>query len=253
MIAQSVFAAGLLDPDTPAPPGLSDGRGRAAGRRYDVYRNNVTVSLADAVATGFPAVTRLVGAENMKGLARQFLRACPPVSPVLSDYGSAFPDFLTSVEALAPYPYLPDVARLELALRRAYHAADAAPLAHEVLAALPARTLIGAHLALMPATGLVRSAHPVFDIWCYTMRDGAPRPQARAQEVLVARPRYDPLPVLLPPGGHAWIAALLSGHSFGDACDAAQARHAGFDPGETLALLLQHDVITHIHTGSEHP
>ena len=246
MTAQAEFAGGLLNPDHPAPDGLSDGRGRAAGRRYDIYRNNVTASLAEALATGFPAVTRLIGEENMKGLARMHLRATPPNSPVLAHYGEGFPAFLASVEALAPYPYLPDVARLELALRRAYNAADSAPMPPERLAALPVDQLIASQIALAPATGLVRSAYPVHDIWAFTLH-GGPKPGGGPQDVLVARRGYDPIPVVLPPGGHAFIAALLNGAPFGAACDSAEAVHPGFDPTETLTLLLTHDAITHIH------
>lgn len=246
MSAQADFAGGLLNPDHPAPKGLSDGKGRAAGRRYDVYRNNVTNSLAEALATGFPAVTRLIGEENMKGLARMHLRASPPASPVLAQYGERFPAFLASVDALSPYPYLPDVARLELALRRAYHAADASPIAPEQLAALPVDQLIASQIALAPATGQIRSAYPIHDIWAFAMQDG-PKPGGGPQDVLVVRPGYDPIPVVLPAGGHAFIAALLDGAPFGVACDMAEAAHPGFDPTDTLTLLLTHDAITHIH------
>ncbi|MAY87000.1 MAG: DUF2063 domain-containing protein [Pseudooceanicola sp.] len=246
MSAQADFAGGLLNPDHPAPKGLSDGKGRAAGRRYDVYRNNVTNSLAEALATGFPAVTRLIGEENMKGLARMHLRASPPTSPVLAQFGEGFPAFLASVEALAPYPYLPDVARLELALRRAYHAADSAPMQPECLAALPVDQLMAARIGLAPAAGLLRSAYPVHDIWAFTLH-GGPKPGAGPQDVLIARPGYDPSPVLLPAGGHAFMAALLDGAPFGAACDSAEAAHPGFDPTDTLTLLLTHDAITHIH------
>ncbi|TMV14838.1 DNA-binding domain-containing protein [Arenibacterium halophilum] len=246
MSAQADFAGGLLNPDHPAPKGLSDGKGRAAGRRYDVYRNNVTTSLAEALATGFPAVTRLIGEENMKGLARMHLRASPPVSPVLAQYGEGFPKFLASVDALSPYPYLPDVARLELALRRAYHAADASPIAPELLASLPTEQLVAAQIGLAPAIGILRSAYPIHDIWTYTLQ-GGPKPGAGPQDVLVLRRGYDPLPVELPAGGFSFVTTLLTGQSFGVACDMAEAAHPGFEPTDTLTLLLTHDAITHIH------
>ena len=59
----AVFAQGLTDPAR-APPGDVVGpRGKAAIKRYNVYRNNVTVSLINALAATYPAVQRITGVE----------------------------------------------------------------------------------------------------------------------------------------------------------------------------------------------
>ena len=49
------FAAALLDPARAAPAAVAGPKGKAARKRYDVYRNNVTVSLVNALAAAFPA------------------------------------------------------------------------------------------------------------------------------------------------------------------------------------------------------
>ncbi len=46
------FAAALLDPDLPAPSTISP----AHRSRFAIYRNNVALSLVEALATRFPAV-----------------------------------------------------------------------------------------------------------------------------------------------------------------------------------------------------
>ena len=56
------FARALLDPGQDRPAGLTGPGGAPAGRRFDVYRNNVAVSLTEALGQGFPVVKRLVGA-----------------------------------------------------------------------------------------------------------------------------------------------------------------------------------------------
>jgi hypothetical protein len=97
-------------------------------QRFAVYRNNVTVGLVDALAARFPVIQRLVGVEFFRAVAREFARSHPPRSPLLFLWGEAFPDFLAALPSLADYPYMADVARIEVARGVAYHAADAMPL-----------------------------------------------------------------------------------------------------------------------------
>lgn len=245
-VTQDSFAAALLDAERPTPDGLRDAADRPAGTRFDVYRNNVAVSLIEAMLTAFPVITRLLGEENMRGLARIFLRAHPPESPLMMHYGAAFPEFLADSAQLSHLGYLPDVARLELALRRSYHAADAVPVDAGLLAALAPEALMTSTLSLAPAVELLRSRWPLFDIWRFNTQEDAPRPQAIAQDVLVTRPDFDPAPHLLPEGGAAWIAAAASGRTLSDAQDAALAANADFDLAPLLALLLQGGAITSI-------
>ena len=95
-MSQREFRNALLSPDLPPPPGLTGPDGRPAGRRFEVYRNNVAVSLTDALRLGFPVVRTLLGDDFFTALAHEFLRAHPPVSPILMLYGAALPDFLAN-------------------------------------------------------------------------------------------------------------------------------------------------------------
>lgn len=198
-VGQDLFRAALLDGARPVPEGLCDGLGRAAGRRFNVYRNNVAVALTEALSTGFPVIAKLLGKANMDGLAGLFLRRHPPASPVMMLYGDGFPAFLASQPQLDRFGYLPDVARLELALRQSYHAADTDPFDPQALAALSPDDLIACQLILAPSVRLIRSDWPIHDIWRMNTEDGAPKPRAQAQDVVITRPEFDPVPHLLPP------------------------------------------------------
>ena len=44
------FTPGLLNPQVPTPANVAGHSGKAAHKRFNVYRNNVTVSLIDALA-----------------------------------------------------------------------------------------------------------------------------------------------------------------------------------------------------------
>ena len=182
----------LMDPDRPVPQGLQDGQGRPAGRRFNVYRNNVTTSLIAALEQGFPAVAKLLGAQNFTGLARAFVQDNPPRSRLMMHYGAGFAEFLETIPALNHLGYLGDVARLELALRRSYHAADATPLDPAQIGAIPPEALAATRFALAPAVEIIRSPWPLHAIWTYAMIPGSPKPQASAQDVLITRPISGP-------------------------------------------------------------
>jgi Putative DNA-binding domain len=237
--AQETFIRALLDPVHPVPEGLVDCDARGAGRRFDVYRNNVATSLAEAICVGFPVVTRLIGQQNMNVLAGAFLRAHPPDDPVLMRYGADFPQFLAGAPQLAHLGYLPDVARLELAIRYSYHAGDADPIAPERMGDIPPEALLQASIRFAPAVHLVRSDWPIHDIWQFNTNDNAAKPQAGAQDVLITRPEFDPLVLLLPSGGGEWIQSLMQGNNIGTALDAACAKTPEFDMASPLTLLLQ--------------
>ena len=245
-VDQTAFRAALLAPDLPGPKGLSDGQGRDAGRRFDVYRNNVAVSLTEALETAFPVIRKLVGAENFKLLAGTFLRQHPPSSPLMMFYGAEMPTFLASFQPTSTIPYLPDVARLEVALRESYHAADADPIDPSQLQTLPPDALMTATLGLAPSLRLVRSRWPVHAIWRYNVEDNAPKPEMVAEDVLVVRPELDPSPVLLPPGGGAFMAALKASAPLSDALDAAGREADEFDLSQVLAILIGTNALTKI-------
>lgn len=234
-MTQAGFAAALLNPDLAVPEGLVDAKGQPAGRRFSVYRNNVAGSLTEALKQGFPVLVKLLGEEFFTAMAGVFLRSHPPQSRIMMLYGAAMPAFLAGFPPLAHLPYLADVARLEQALREAYHAADAAPVLPERLSALPPEQFLAARLQLAPALRLVTSRYPIWSIWRANAQGAAPPTEMRPEAALILRPEFDPAPQLLPPGGAVFMAALMANETLGAALDQAG---EGFDIGTMLALLI---------------
>ncbi len=226
------FAPALLNPDAALPPGLMAPGGREAVKRFNVYRNNVVVSLKEALVTGFPVLVKLVGDEFFNAMAGVFLRAHPPRSPVLAIYGDELPEFLEVFEPVAHLPYLADVARLELALRRAYHAGDATPIRPDALAA-PGLEL--ARLRFAPAVQLLVSPYPIHTIWQANTDPNAPPARGGAEAVLITRPDWDPRPIRITDADARFLAALLAGEPLGSAIEAAG---DGLDLAPILTRLL---------------
>lgn len=235
-MSQTAFTSALLAADAPVPPGIVDPEGRVSQKRFNVYRNNVASSLTEALVTGFPVIHRLVGDAFFRAMAGVFLRAHPPHSPVLSGYGAALPAFLDSFPPVAHLPYLADVARIELALRQSYHAADHRVLAPETFAAIPPEALMETRFSLAPSLILIRATHAAFDIWRANMVADAPKPGTGAQDIAITRPGFDPAPHLLPAGAYALLSGLQAGDTLGAALAAAQAEAPEFDLTPTLSL-----------------
>jgi hypothetical protein len=237
-MSQAGFAAALLDPDLAPPPGLTDPEGRPAPRRFSVYRNNVALSLTRALEAAFPTVRKLVGEEFFAATALLFLRAHPPRTRMLMLYGEEFPGWLERFPPVAHLGYLPDVARLDQAMRESYHAADSTPLDEAAFQRLLGEDISALRLILAPSTRVLRSRWPVAAIWAAN-HEGGPAPVAGPQDVAVLRAEFDPRPVALPPGSGAFLDALLSGQTLGQALDAAP----GLDLSGVLAPLIAHRAI----------
>lgn len=239
-MSQSVFALALLDPEAPVPEGLVDPWGAPAPKRFSVYRNNVASSLTRALEAAFPTVRKLVGDAFFGAMAVVFLRAHPPKSRMLMLYGDAFPGFLEGFPPVAHLGYLPDVARLDQAMRESYHAADSRALPEAEFQRLVGADIVGLRLQLAPSLRLVRSRWPVVSIWAAN-HAGGPKPVAVAEDALVLRPEFDPQPHPLPLGGAAFVAGLLQGRTLGDSLDAAGPE---LDLAPLLGLLIAGRAIT---------
>jgi hypothetical protein len=237
---QAEFAAALRDPTMPPPEGIVGPDRGPAPRRFAVYRNNVIAGLTNAVTGSYPAVGRIVGAEFFRAMARAFVIANPPHSPLLLDYGADFPAFIKSFEPARTLPYLADVARIERAWQEAYHAEDAVPIEASALAEIPEVALADVTFRQHPSLRIVRSAYPAATIW--RMNSGDDPVSAVdftvAEDVLIVRPDAEVAVRVLPPGGGAFIEELAAGEALGTAAASGLAADDRFDLAGNLAGLI---------------
>src|SRR6202035_1402731 len=199
----AAFAAGLTDPAIVAPEDVVATSGKGVVKRYNVYRNNVTVSLIDALADVYPAIQRITGVEFLRAIARFHVRATPPAPPLLFEYGRDFPAFIESYEYARDMPWLADTARIERAWLDAYYAADPPAPAAEALGGVEPTSLGGVCFKPHPATRIVRSPYPAVAIFAMNRTDGPVSPlcSSEPEDALVTRPEQDVVVSRLPAGG----------------------------------------------------
>jgi hypothetical protein len=242
----AVFAAALLDPDVATPAAVAGPKSKGARKRYDVYRNNVTVSLINALAAVFPATQRITGEDFFRAMARFYVRAAPPTSPLVFEYGRDFPDFIEQYEYAQSAPWLADVARIERAWLDAYHAADIQPLMPRALASIPPEQLVDTILKPHPAARIVRSRFPAVTIFTANRSDGSAShvEVVGAEDALLTRPALDVEVRQLPPGGAIFLTRLIAGESLGASAAAALSDTPSFDLAANIAGLLEASAFT---------
>ncbi len=231
-----VFASALLRPDSSLPAGL---KGHVP-RRFAVYRNNVVSGLVRAMEANFPAVRRLLGDTYFAGLSREYGRSNPPRSPLMFRYGGSFPSFLATQPDLSGYPYLHDVAHLEIMMREAHHSADAKILRPEFLSRVSPERLGEVVFEPHPALYTLASGFSVVSIAKANRGDGLPQVSnpGLAEWALVTRPNLDVILTSISSGQFTFVKYLAAGKCLSEATELANDANAGFDLAFTLQLLL---------------
>ncbi len=247
----AAFSGALTDPERVTPNCVAGPNGKTATKRYNVYRNNVTVSLIEALAAIYPAVQRITGAEFFRAMARFHVRANPPRSPLLFEYGCDFPDFIERYEYAQSVPWLADVARIERAWLDCYHAADAEPLSAMALRSVPADRLAELVFLPHPAVRIVCSSFPAVSIFAANRDEErvGPVDVVDPQDALITRPDQDVTVRHLPPGGATFLKRLIDGDPLGVAVAVALEATPSFDLPANIAGMIDAGVFTTVKHG----
>ena len=205
--------------------------------RLSVYRNNIIGSLTDVMRASFPVLEALVGQEFLDGMARSFILKNPPARGCLNFYGAGFAEFIEAFEPAKSLPYLPDIARFELALGQAYYADEDAPMAADELSKVAPEELGALQLFLRENVRLISSQHPIVALRDYCLAGAEGEPPALDQggvSLMVYRPAYNVEVIETADDEHMMLSTLQTGQPLGTAVEEVLARHPDFDFGAFL-------------------
>ncbi|RZT97933.1 DNA-binding domain-containing protein [Rivibacter subsaxonicus] len=235
-----------------AEPALVVAGGAAAlARGLAVYRTNAGMVAERALAARHPLLQQMLGDEGLVALARGLWRAHPPRRGDLAQWGHELPDLIECQAEFEPWPWLADVARLELAIAEAEAAADA-PLETQSLQLLAEHAPDALCIDLAPSLRLLQSAWPLLELQAahapgidaaaqeaalaaVRLAVDERRRRPRPQHILIAREGWRAMPVELDAPTWRWLAALQQGLALDAALAAAG---ADFDVGAWLAQAL---------------
>ena len=215
---QRAFVAELQGRPGAVEATLSDARGLA------VYRHAYRATLRAALADTFARTAEWVGEEAFEAHADAYVAATPSTGWTLADYGHTFPDHVAA--ALPDDPEVGELAWLEWALRRAFAAADTAPVDPATLSAIDWER---ATIALAPSVDarVIRGDVPA--IWHAIAAGRAPHRvlSERPLGLLVWRAGLEPRFRATEPAEAVAVDGLRSGLSFAGVCASAAAQGIG--------------------------
>ncbi|MBL8446645.1 MAG: putative DNA-binding domain-containing protein [Zoogloeaceae bacterium] len=242
-----LFGEGLLNPRL-TPADLFTGDLDRNARRFALYRGNLTANWERSLVNAYPVLQQMVGDEFFAGLARDYGRQVGSASGDLNEFGGALADFLTDFPPIAPYPYLPDLARLEWAVHRAYYAAEETPLSAEDLALLGADALEDDRIGLRSGYALFAAPWAVDALWqAHQTNPLGPLPNEMSApcHVLISRPSWRVTIRSVLAAEWAALASLSAGQPLAAALEAGFDADSHFDPGATVQAWLGAGLLSH--------
>lgn len=237
------FTKALMDPSVEVPEGIGKGQNssfRNSPKRFDVYRNNVIVSLIEALKSAYPSILAILGNDNFEKVARIYVAEHPPKSAMMQNYGDRFSNFLENFHPLKASPFLIDLAKVEFAWQTAFNAKDEAPLDPLIINKFPQETIMILTFKFHPAAQLIASEYAISDL--FQQRFGESEKDINIEEpqcVLITRPQLDLQLYEIPIDNYIFQEKLKLGHPLEVASQAGFQTNPEFDLSNAIALLLQ--------------
>ena len=213
-------------------------------QRLNVYRNNVIVSLMEALGDIFPVCKQVVGEAFFNAMARQYIERHPPTSPVLSGYGDQFSEFVRDFFPAQSLPYLPYLCDLEYRLLQLTHTAEMPTLslscAQQRLSQVQNPEALALHLS--PQCKLLRVPFAVGSLYLAHQTDTPNLSQlniAQTEYLLLAKASLYGRMYLISAAEFDFLKALQDEPNLSQALP----DHEAFDLGQTLAKLMTWQVL----------
>jgi hypothetical protein len=243
---QQAFGSSLRSDDALEIAPLVCANGLTGDRRIQIYRNNLVVTLTDALRAVYPVMEKLVGDGFFRYAAHEFIHRYPSRHGNLHLFGHEFAIFLSEFAPAKGHAYLPDVARLEWAQHEVYHAADHTPLEPQSLTAIDPDHYESLRFTLHPARRLLHSPYPVVRIWQVNQPDfdgdQTVDLSAPGDYVLVLRVNGEIELHGLAPAEYGLLATISEGNNLGRAVEAALEQDRDFD--------VSHCLVRHVQNGT---
>ncbi|HLG19205.1 MAG TPA: DNA-binding domain-containing protein [Bdellovibrionota bacterium] len=234
---------------------LHDGESNDAGfdhaERLSVYAEGFFARLHEALQESYELVYRVVGEEESYALIHDYLHDFTPRSYNITEAGASFPEFLERHSVRETFPYLPDLARFEWAIVRAFHSKTETPLNRAALQELSPEQWDRVRFSFQPAVSVISSPWPIYDLWKARKKPDAEFPvpgksDRRACHIVVYRSQFDVMTLEIETGEAELLRLLMNGSALGYACAQSSGRRSPADVTKGFARWVQLGLIVQI-------
>jgi hypothetical protein len=244
-LQRTILEDGRLDrPDTFAYP-----------ERLSVYADGYVARLHEALQESYELVYRVVGEERSDSLIYDYVHDSRPTSYNITNAGSRFAPFLERHPAGKLFPFLPDLARLEWAIVRAFHAKQETPFDPSQISSLSPERWETLRFTFQPAAAVISSAWPIYDLWKARKKPDEEFQIPKAQEhrpcdILIYRSSFDVLTLEISREEAALLRFLMEGATLGEACARLSETESVPDVSPWFAQWVQLGLVTACRTES---
>jgi len=133
--------------------------------QFKIYQQSIHDGLTNALQQIYPVCTELVGERYFYSMARKYILSNPSRSPDLTDYGESFSKYIKHHPVITTVPYLSDMAKLEWAYHRAFHAPNETGFNIESIYKYSAEQLTKCIFFLPDSHHFISSHFPIDRIW----------------------------------------------------------------------------------------
>ena len=178
--------------------------------RVNIYRDLYPARLVNALKTDYPLLFKHLGGPVFTQLALLYANAHPSRSFTLNEFGAGLPAFLAEVQGLRRPQFTIDLATFERACTEVFHAAEAAPLTADAIAAVKPEAWEHARLQPIPALRLLTLAYPV-----HQYAEGKEKLRRKDCALAIYRRNYQVHWIPLTAAGSRILASLCNGKTLG--------------------------------------
>jgi len=227
-------------------------------RGLKIYQNNLVLTAQQALAISFPTVVQLIGDDVFNYASKKLLIESPPSEGDWGLWGDKLPAVLSDIAALAEYPFVADIARLDW-IRHCSMRAQDNQVDQQSLQLLATVELDELYIDYSNSVFLLRSVFPIWEFWQthqHDRSDGKEQLMAQAlkklqqsdfeQQLLVYRPHYRAEIRELCSSEWLWFEQTMRGVSIGKTLDCIE--DSNFDFPQWLGQALQQNLIRSLKT-----